>query len=269
MPTEPSLSMTYDNYLQAVSFEIGWGLNTDALSTDQVARINLLLAAGLRQFYYPPPMAAGLRPHEWSFLRPVTTITTVADQWEYDLPSSFGGMDGPLTYAASTGYSAIKICGENKIRKLRQTDAAETGVPRLAAIRVKEEGHQSATLDEVAIFTQQRQEMLLWPTPSDAWVLTYMFAALTNAITEDFQYALGGMQHAETIRESILAVVEREVHNEVGLHNGEFQKRLAASIAIDIANGPEYIGYNTTRNPRRRLSRGIEHGDPTVTYEGS
>ena len=74
------------------------------------------------------------------------------------------------------------------------------------------------------------------------------------------------MQHAETLRESILAVVERDVHNEVGLHNSEFLKRLETSIAIDIANGPEFIGYNTTRNPRRRSRNGIEHGDPTVTY---
>lgn len=52
-------------------------MTTGTWSTNDETIIAMVLKSGLRQFYFPPSVNQ-VKPHEWSFLKPVTTIDTIA-----------------------------------------------------------------------------------------------------------------------------------------------------------------------------------------------
>lgn len=75
---ESGLTLTLPDYQKAVS-EYLYGGDGDftlnnAAEQDRISRI---INSGLRQFYSPSPADSGI-PHQWSFLRPVGSVTLVA-----------------------------------------------------------------------------------------------------------------------------------------------------------------------------------------------
>lgn len=68
---ESSLSLGRADLLAEVAFYLGWGRTSANWTSDQSTRLQAILNAGLRQFYFTPG-------HSWSFLHPVTTLTTAA-----------------------------------------------------------------------------------------------------------------------------------------------------------------------------------------------
>lgn len=75
---ESTLSLALDALKQEVGHYFGYGRTIDDWSTDQAADIDAAIAKGQRQFYFPPAVAPGERPHRWSFMTPIDTITTIA-----------------------------------------------------------------------------------------------------------------------------------------------------------------------------------------------
>ena len=83
--SESSLSTTFDEIRLAIAHVMGINIDPDNWDADQTAIIDLIVKRGLRQFYFPPPnlVQSGQRsmvsqpPHEWSFLKPVTTLDLI------------------------------------------------------------------------------------------------------------------------------------------------------------------------------------------------
>ena len=63
--------------LFAVEQFYGGAGDYSALSSDEQGRVDRNINAGLRMFYSPPSVD-GVSAHEWSFLRPITTLTLQA-----------------------------------------------------------------------------------------------------------------------------------------------------------------------------------------------
>jgi hypothetical protein len=88
---------------------------------------------------------------------------------------------------------------------------------------------------------------------------------LPDKLSTTKPYPLGGMVHAETIKESCLAIAEQNSDDTEGLHKNKFYERLIASIDHDkTMNGVRNYGYNGDGRPC------IRDNDRTnyVTYEG-
>jgi hypothetical protein len=195
--------------------------------------------------------------HEWRFMRPTTTLATVADDYDYTLPDSFGYLIGDFTYASADNRTQhIQIVGEGDIRRMRQGGTVPTGYPRYAAIRPM----------NTAATTGQRFEAIFFPTPNAIYTLSYQYQVLKDAVTTALPYPFGGAMHAETILQSCLAIAEERSDDVSGLHGAKFIERLKASVSADLRTGAQYFGYNGDNSGGTPDCRRTD--DFTLTYNG-
>ena len=245
--SESTLSITYSDLQKAVGHYLGYGRDSTAWDTSMQADIDDAIVSGLRQFYYPPPLSDDLVGHVWSFLRPAATIDLTADTGEYDLPDDYQSIEGGMTFSTSETHTVVKT-GEERIRQLRQADSS-TGKPQQFAIRAK-------TSDGS---TGQRSEVIFWPVPDASMTLKYSYNVLPNALSDLKPNPLGGMSHAETIKESCLACAEQLNEDSLGIHTNLFMQKLAASVAVDRKAGDEgFLG--SMNQPDEDSSPGIRRG---------
>lgn len=248
--TESTLSLTLTGLQEEVGFVLGIKRDSSAWSAEEQATVTSIVNSGLRKFYFPET------PHEWSFFKPTTTLTTTEDDADQDLPDLFGSLDGEFTFASAQYKQKIKNVGEGIIRQLRADNSDTSGVPLFAAIRPKANDGSLG----------QRFEVMFFPKPNDAYVLSYRYHVLPNALTAVNPYPLGGASHAETIQNSCLAVAEQRGDGEIGIYTAAFDKSLQASIIADKRQAPDNLGYNADRSSERGTAGRI--GVYTVTYNG-
>lgn len=297
---ESTLSLGYADFQRMVGYYAGYGRDTTKWTTDQISVIDDVIQTGLRNFYYPESLTDGQKAHEWSFLKPKTTLTTIADyatgtvsssgttvtlsggvwpSWtatngtlvvsgtnyaissrtndtvielssapstdfsddsytlehdaNYDLPDDFGSINGPLFFPDDEYYTPIKIVSYKLIYEYRQTDNY-TSNPIYAGIQPKTTDGSDG----------QRYQIIFWPRPSSVWNLIYIYHILPNKISTSYPYHYGGMQHSQTILESMYAVVDEVIKEAKGPHHEAFIKRLTASIQADKSRAPDIYGYN-------------------------
>jgi hypothetical protein len=75
---ESTLTLSHIDLGKEIGAVLSFGRTVANWSSDQKTVVDIVLARGLRQFYYPPPLPNEDHGHEWTFLQPVTTLTTVA-----------------------------------------------------------------------------------------------------------------------------------------------------------------------------------------------
>jgi len=246
---ESTLSLTYTDLQTAVGQFLGWGRDSTLWTTDRTAVIDECIQEGYRRFLHPK---TGYR---WRFLRPTTTIATVASDYDQDLPDDFGGIHGTFSYSSSDSTShVIEVVSEEQIRLMRQGVTSTTGKPRYAAIRPKATDPTGG----------QRFEVLWFPTPDAAYTLTYSIDENMDKLSSTNLYPLGGMKHSSTLRAICLAVAEETMDDNIGVKAQIADSLLAASIAIDAKDGPQTLGYNGDHSSSAtgvRLSK-----NATVTY---
>lgn len=77
---ESNMTLKYHDFVQAVGFFLGWGMDDLASpagwmnDVTDLAFVDMLVQNGIRRFYYPP-VTDGEKEHIWSFFKPVRTIT--------------------------------------------------------------------------------------------------------------------------------------------------------------------------------------------------
>ena len=228
---ESTLSSQYTDLQLEVGRFLGYGDDPDEWPTAEVTEVDRYIQAGVRQFYYPPAVEGVELGYEWSFLKPVTTLDTTADDGAQDMPDNFGRMAGDLHFAASVYAKSIPIVSEAQILSLLQRSTS-TGQPQFAALRFKESDGSDG----------QRQEIVFWPIPNDAYTLTYRYEAYVGKLTETYKYVLGGMKYAEVVMESCLAIAEQRANDERGIHWESFARLLATAVAQDRKTGARHYG---------------------------
>lgn len=247
---ESSLSLTFTDMQTDVADYLNLTRTSGNWSTDDTARINRAINRGYRQFLYPAQIDK-MHAHHWSFLRPKTTIPTVASDADYTLPDDLERIVGALTWPADTPYAPIEQTSDEAIRRWRQVDDS-TGIPRHYAVRpVAGDGTSG-----------QRFEMLLYPTPSSAWTLSYRYIMRPSALSNNNLYPIGGTEHGETILASALAMAELERHETKGARWAYFLERLIASINRDRDQYPANIGRSMAGLP------GASRQGTSVRYNG-
>ena len=230
-----SQAVTATSLKVEVADYLGYGRNSegagDGWSTEEEARLDACILAGRRQFYWPPPLTG--TAHRWSFLRPVASLTTVAEQEDYTLPSDFGGLIGGQLHfdAGDNIWTSIEEIGEGAMLNYRSLDYS-VGTPRYAAIVPNDSDGSSA----------QTWTLQLFPAPNEEFTIKYRYQIVPESVGS--AYNLGGDAHYETLVASCLAAAERKYRDGETVQQAYWQERLAASIAFDRKMGPLNYGYN-------------------------
>jgi len=253
---ESTLSISFTDLQKEIGAFLGYGVDPTAWTNERFAEIDRYIQSGIRQFYYPPAVNGIEAGYEWSFLKPIASLSTVADTATVALPDDLGRIVSDLHYAASVHAVPVAICSEGRYQDLLQQDAS-TGRPRFATVRHKVSDGT----------TGQRQEVAFWPTPDAVYTLSYRYEAFAGKLTATKQYPLGGMRHAELILESCLAIAEQRANDEKGLHGERFMALLAAGIAQDRRGGARIYGQMGGRGDSV-LSRNALPEHLTMTYKG-
>lgn len=78
--TNSVLTITYDDLRREIGRFLGYGRDPSewAGSSDEAIDVDDILKAGIRRVITPSPLPGEKYAHEWSFLRPTTTLTTTA-----------------------------------------------------------------------------------------------------------------------------------------------------------------------------------------------
>ena len=241
---ESTLTRDYDDVEVAVARFLNLPAIGDAARTAaQTTRIDEHVQSGYMRFLYPED------GYQWSFMSPTDSFSTVADDFDYDLPDNFLSMVGDMTVSDDGSWWPISERAEETIRDFR-SQGQTTGRPVYYAVR-------AVTFVET---TGQRYEMLLWPTPDQVYTIERKFNVLPDkAVTSTAPHFLGGMPHSRTIREACLAEAEAAEHDTQGLHEARFRQLLRASISVDTRLKPITLGFDAAQEPPSKWNRTIRN----------
>jgi hypothetical protein len=89
----------FDVLRRRVGDYLGKSMDPDDWSQNDFDRVSDIIDAGYRQFLHPPVLPGSSMAHEWSFLRPITSMVLWGDVT--------GTSSGVPSYSASTGLSTI------------------------------------------------------------------------------------------------------------------------------------------------------------------
>lgn len=324
---ESSLSIGLPELIQEVGFFLDYGrTGHDAAELSEIMSV---IQSGVRRVYYPLASDSGGNAHEWSWLRPTTTITltqamsgaltrgsfTAGDQitqtttlaravyvsddgsemtlygvsgvanasatwyptddgddttnaWtpteaadtsKFDLPDDFGRLVGSVHFSENKYRESITVVPIAEILQQRSI-RAYTSYPKYAATRYKPSDGSGG----------QRQEILFFPQPDQAYVLYLEYEAYSGALSDSYPYPLGGMQLAELYIESCLAVAESRLTNEIGIHSAQYQALLADAVARDRKRDARSYGQmgNVENTYDRRRRYGAAYTNYPIIIDG-
>lgn len=259
--SESGLSVGAIELREEIAFFLGYGRTADDWSAARLLEINSIMQSGVRRVYFPPAVSANEVGYEWSFLRPTTTLTTVDGTGDYNLPNDLGRVVGSFHYPAEENQHSISIISLGRILEMR-ANSVLVGYPSLAAIRFRSETSSTRV-------TGSRQEVLFFPEPDDAWVLSYEYEAYSGQLTDELPYPLGGMKMSELYIESCLTVAEERIMDDIGVHSRSFQTLLLDAIARDKKQGPQMFGQmGHIEHEDHHFRHGFTGGTYPITYHG-
>jgi hypothetical protein len=220
-------------------------------SADQTNKIDRCIKHGLNRVY---------DAHDWSFFRPVETITTSDGTSAYSLPTAYESIESELDYAEgeSDFYPPVRERHDSEIRK-RQADNDDTGRPLYFSVRTVE-------FDPTV---GSRRQLILCPTPDATYVLSAKMTLRRTMIDETNQYPVGGEQLGQLILEACLSAAEMNYDDAPGIHSRLFAEMLPVSIASDQrASTPRTLGGDAPAGEHSDIAaRSILVG--TITFDGT
>lgn len=252
-----------------VGRHIGAGPNPAAWSHGQEQMIAEALRRAKRKVYNPPVLPGERYPHDWSFLRPIGSITTEAGVSTYDLPNDFAQLYGQLTHATpgSTLYPAINFVGEHIIRQLLQRQETSAR-PDRAAIRIKTKAGGASSA----------YELLLWPVPDQVYTIDFRYRVNPDTSEADSLPALvesmdlhGGDRYSEMFLEAAFLAADEIMGVKRSAHDERFMRAVINAVGSDRLTGaPDSMGYNGDPSSRRQWTGDWhEYDENVVTYNGS
>ena len=237
---------------------LGYGPNEDTWTTGQTAKIKEAVRQGKRNFILPPLLPGEKRVHEWSFLRPFSTLNLQAGVFSYDMPDDFSSLYGPMIFVAGAAvvYPSIQITGAFELQRRQQLQTASSR-PFMAALQVKEGVQDVGT----------KYEVLFFPTPDEAYELKFQY----RINPDNDEVAQGGNEHFQTVLASCKASADELEGVSNSPHRKIFMEKVAQSIFFDRQSStPDTLGYNADRSDIRYSEEFSYHDHDVniVTYTG-
>lgn len=267
---ESTLALAYNDLTSDVGSFLGFGrgLNGGDQEWDdfQSERIISIVKSGLRQFYFPPLLADERTSYDWSFLRPVTTLTFESGASTLTMPDDFGGIEGWITVSPTTLQRTpwpLRLGTESMVRQQYARLPTTSGPPQMAGLQ---------PIRGTTSRRSSREQLYIWPLADQAYDLQFQYYLLPDALDGTLPYAYGGAAHAETLLESCLSIAEQRLDDAIGVHSMKFMDRLAASVSVDRKHKSQMAGgYNGDRSDQLncdwpRQFHGFNYGG--IKYQG-
>ncbi len=263
---ESTLSLALDDLAGEVGLFLGYGrgspLGDPPWNTQQQAAITSCVKSGLRQFYFPPPIEGQESAYDWSFLKPVASVTFAQGASTIALPDDFGGFEGQITLSSTASQVSwpVDLVHEGTVRQRYSELPNASGRPLIASLQ---------PLKPTTLSSGQRFQLFLFPLADQAYTLQFEYYVLADYLTGLLPYALGGMAHIETILESCLSIAEQRLDDASSVHSMKFKERLLGSISLDRRNKAQKLGYNADRSDRMdQFNRRNHYWDQLTTVNG-
>ena len=194
--------------------------------------------------------------YDWSFLKPEWQMTTITNQWVYDLPEGFVGILTPIYYSLADSYSPIQQTSPEDILCRRSISDVDS-YPERFAIRAGKYDPKFG----------QRFELLFHPIPDSSYTLNTRISIMPVKLESDGDLPIGGAEYAGLLKQMCLAEAELVLDKIIGIQRAEADRLLMAAIRLDMGRNPRTLG-------RMLDSRwqgipeiiGLRNGD--VYYEG-
>jgi len=230
------LGITYENLQDYVARFAGWAAKA-SWTSENTSDFALILARGLRLYYYPPALPDKPR-HEWSFLRKIGTLSlSVADGHDYDMPSDFSGViiGETMTYQKDSSQRRMGQLPYWQIASLLGKTSPSAAAPLYYALRPK----------TYVSGTGQRWEALMYPTPDQSYTAEFQYIVNPEVVTAG-QYVRGGAAYSELLIQSVLAAAEEYLDDDSnGPHKQAFMAQLMGAVRLDEAYLRQTAGEDT------------------------
>jgi hypothetical protein len=219
----PSLLAGFTEFELEVSSFLGYGPDRSLWTAEELAEIDRSIQEAYRYILYPSRLPGGGVPHVWSWLRQLGSVTTESGTDTYTLDADFGSIHSRhLTYAANTYWAHVERTSAQDLRDRKQW-SSQTARPYLFAI---EWAPQTPGLN-------QRQRMILEPTPDDAYTLSFEYAILIGKLSKINPFPLGGPRISQLMIEACKAIGEAKKNGVRGDQWNIFKEELGDAIALD------------------------------------
>ena len=259
------LELAYKELSAQVGFDLGFGRGSEYLAptgepetawdSRQLQTITECVRGGLHDFY-----ECG---HDWTWKRPIRSVTLLSGQSTVNCPDDFGGKLGDVQLAIddTTVIGTFPFSSPGVVNRRHTESPTSTGRPQLICLEPFGTPNQ---------LNNQQWRIKVWPISDQDYNLTFPMFVLPRAMSKDFPYAYGGPQHAQTRLAACKAWAEVNIFGIVnGPQSMRYQQLLAASIENDRRYSAQYLGYNGNRMTRHRIPRGAQHwGRTTLTVNG-
>ena len=227
-----TLAVTYSDLAKSVSKFLGY--DHANLTDEQKDEVDCIIQSGVRNFYYPPAMD-GVDPNfEWSFLKMEGSVVTAPGVSEYLLPDGFNRFSGAIIIkdAENFQFRNAFIVPYGNVKSMLD-NGHRTGVPHYAAsLGVNQYGEKG-----------QLRKLYLYPVPDAAYTLDFSADMDFGRLSDENPFPLGGAMYAELLRESCLAVAERDTNDEEGIHLAAFNRLIVSTIARDRKASAQNFGF--------------------------
>ena len=257
---ESSLTLGFPEFLQRVGHLLGWPWDTSTWTAEQLAQGAAVVNDGYRRFLTCSPFQGDRIAHRWSFFEATGTLSVAAADadFDYDAPDDFAAIARPFRFTEAGGGNKPLVQVNEANIEARRALTTQSGVPRLFAVRNKAHTGTGG----------QRWEFLIWPDADGSYALEYRYEVLDNALSAVRPYALGGMQHSDTILEFCLGAAEL-FQRQPGTHYAESINRLRASISADlrVASTPS-LGMMSDADGEDEGRYGSERRSTVFKYNG-
>ena len=240
---------------------LGYGTDKDTWDAEQTAEVSQYVKTGLRKFYFRK-FAGGI-VYDWSFLRPVATLTLASGDNTIDLPADFGEFEGRITVSSTTNsfFTPMELRNPGWIREQFAKYPNQTGKPKFVAREAKK---------GTTVNSGQRFRLYVFPTADQAYTIQGQYYLLPDVITEQYPYTYGGAQHSETVAQACLSAAELESDNQAGVHTQLFEEHMMASIAYDRKGKEHHLGYNADHSDSPNYDDTVRHFEEHgITIDGS
>ena len=264
---ESTLAYPLSDLKTFVAGYLGWGVTDSDWNTDttKVSWINQIVKSAVNKVYYCPATQMTPAGYNWSFLHPTTTLTLLTGAQTIQVPDDVAGIEGvvTVTVTGSSSYPTLRPVSEGAVRQQYALFPDTTGIPQAVA---------QVMLKGTTLTKGQRSELYVWPTADQDYDFTFAYYIMPDMMDGSHPYVYGGAQHSELFKAACQYQAETLLDN---LANGPmkmlFMEQLAASIAVDSRNKPQFLGQNRDRSDvmGMRSRNAWWHTEGRIAYNGT
>lgn len=232
------LTLTYSDLYTKVSNSLGMTATGTAPTGTNLTTCKDIVARAYRQFLYPIDRQTG-KLHNWSFVKQLHVIQTSVGKWKYELPVDFSDFITEPVFDDDVLYRELRRLAPEQILKNRSVSTT-TMYPTHYAL--------APFVYDAAIGTMY--ELWLDAAPDAVYSMKFYYRIDPLKPANDSDLLVGGIKAVEAILETCLAIGEKEVEEQPGIHTAESTRLIQELIQADVADTSDYLGNLATPGQR-------------------